>query len=483
MAKFLTLAQMQTVFADAMRSIREVMVKEIYEPVKAIADQAKAIADGVRRDADAGKFDGAKGERGDTGDAARILSKSVTYQVGDSGSIIPSGSWSISIPVVPQGKYLWTKTEIQFNSGEPVVSYVSARQGMDGSGSGSIVSVNDVRPNEDGNIVLTADDVGALPAAGGDMTGGINMNGQSISGLNDPTEGSQAARKGYVDAAKEEANAYTDEAKAEANAYTDTAKEEANAYTDAAKAEANAYTDAAARRAAPRNLLDNSDFTNLVAQAGIGGNHGTIAYAADRWILDSGTVSYEAGVGMTLNGTIRQKLEFTPAGETSAFVGMASGTASISYADGEVTITSSGGVLKWAAMYSGVYSAAAMPEYQPKGYGAELAECQRYFVKMPLNNTLFYGNSGDANGGAVRSYLPLPVSMRINPSVPSSIVCSFSTQSGTKSNLTYTIEACIKMPNGLAFYGSVSSPISSSPTYVNTVVQLRAADLEISADL
>ena len=67
MAKFLTLAQMQTVFADAMRSIREVMVKEIYEPVKAIADQAKAIADGVRRDADAGKFDGEKGERGEPG--------------------------------------------------------------------------------------------------------------------------------------------------------------------------------------------------------------------------------------------------------------------------------------------------------------------------------------------------------------------------------------------------------------------------------
>lgn len=38
----------------------------------------------------------------------------------------------------------------------------------------------------------------------------------------------------------------------------------------------------AVRRAAPRNLLDNSDFTNLVAQAGIGGNHGTIQYAADR---------------------------------------------------------------------------------------------------------------------------------------------------------------------------------------------------------
>lgn len=31
------------------------------------------------------------------------------------------------------------------------------------------------------------------------MTGTINMNGQPISGLNNPTEESQAARKGYVD--------------------------------------------------------------------------------------------------------------------------------------------------------------------------------------------------------------------------------------------------------------------------------------------
>ena len=141
------------------------------------------------------------------------------------------------------------------------------------------------------------------------------------------------------------------------------------------------YVDASVRKAAPRNLLDNSDFTNLVAQAGIGGNHGTIAYAADRWILDSGTVSYAAGVGLTLNGTIRQKLEYPPTGETSAFVGMASGAASISYADGAVTITSSGGVLKWAALYGGVYTETTKPEYQPKGYGAELAECQRYYRK------------------------------------------------------------------------------------------------------
>ena len=178
------------------------------------------------------------------------------------------------------------------------------------------------------------------------MTGAINMNGQPISGLNDPTEDTQAARKGYV---------------------------------DAAKAEVNAYTDASVRKAAPRNILDNSDFTNIIAQVGIGGNHGTVAYAADRWILDSGTVSFAEGVGLTLNGTIRQKLKFPPTGNATAFVGMASGEASISYEDGAVTITSSGGVLKWAAMYGGVYTAATMPEYQPKGYGVELAECKRYY--------------------------------------------------------------------------------------------------------
>lgn len=132
----------------------------------------------------------------------------------------------------------------------------------------------------------------------------------------------------------------------------------------------------------PRNLLDNSDFTNLVAQAGVGGNHGTDAYAADRWILDSGTVSYEAGVGLTLNGTIRQKLEFQPTGQTSAFVGMVTGVASISYAGGAVTITSSGGLIKWAALYEGSYTADTMPPYVPKGYAAELVESMRYFERI-----------------------------------------------------------------------------------------------------
>lgn len=59
--------------------------------------------------------------------------------------------------------------------------------------------VNGIAPDETGNVTLTAADVGALPVSGGDMTGPINMNGQSISGLNSPTEDTQAANKGYMD--------------------------------------------------------------------------------------------------------------------------------------------------------------------------------------------------------------------------------------------------------------------------------------------
>ena len=274
-----------------------------------------------------------KGEKGNTGAAATLVNKSVTYQVSDSGTIIPSGSWGSSIPVVSQGKYLWTKTEVQFNTGDPIVSYSVARMGIDGSG--SVSSVAGVSPDETGNVTLTAADVGALAVSGGDMAGAINMNGQPISGLNDPTEDTQAARKGYVDAS--------------------------------------------VRKAAPRNILDNSDFTNLVAQAGISGKHGSVVYAADRWKLTSGTVTYTAGTGLMLNGTITQVLEKAPTGG-SCFVGMASGTATIALNGNTITITSSGGVIKWAALYEGTYTEANRPEYQPKGYAAELAECRRYYL-------------------------------------------------------------------------------------------------------
>ena len=153
-----------------------------------------------------------KGEQGKKGDPATLVSKSVAYQVGDSGSIIPSGSWVSSVPVVPQGKYLWTRTSVQFNTGDPIVSYSVGRMGLDGSG--AVSTVCGVSPDADGNVSLSASDVGALSYSGGDLTGELKMNGQPISGLNEPTENSQAANKAYADKIAETANSANEVANA-----------------------------------------------------------------------------------------------------------------------------------------------------------------------------------------------------------------------------------------------------------------------------
>ena len=140
-----------------------------------------------------------KGEKGDTGAAATLVNKSVTYQASNSGTVIPSGSWGSSVPVVSQGKYLWTKTELQFNTGDPIAAYSVARMGKDGSG--SVSSVAGVSPDATGNVTLTAADIDAMPTTGGDFTGPVNMNGQTLSGLNAPTADDEAATKGYVNLA------------------------------------------------------------------------------------------------------------------------------------------------------------------------------------------------------------------------------------------------------------------------------------------
>lgn len=172
------------------------------------------------------------------------------------------------------------------------------------------------------------------------------------------------------------------------------------------------------RKASPSNLLDNSDFTNPVAQAGIGGNHGNQAYAIDRWILTNGSVSQQEG-GLQLNGTINQKLEHLPTGEVSAFVGMASGQASISYSDGAVTITSSGGVIAWAALYEGTYTEQTRPEFHPRGYASELMECQRYYRRYTGTqvNMVFVGCvTGSTKSIYLQPYNPVPMRLSL-PSV------------------------------------------------------------------
>lgn len=98
-----------------------------------------------------------KGDKGDKGDAAKLTSHSTTYMVSDSGTVVPSGSWVADVPNVPQGKYLWTKTVLIFNTGNPVTSYSVSRFGIDGSG--AVSSVNGKNPDPTGNVSVLAEDI------------------------------------------------------------------------------------------------------------------------------------------------------------------------------------------------------------------------------------------------------------------------------------------------------------------------------------
>lgn len=103
-----------------------------------------------------------KGDKGKTGDPATLATQNVAYQTSTSGTVIPSGNWYVNVPSVLPGNFLWTRTTIQFNSGSPIVLYSVSRYGIDGSG--SVISVNNVSPGSNGNVQLTAANVGALSA-------------------------------------------------------------------------------------------------------------------------------------------------------------------------------------------------------------------------------------------------------------------------------------------------------------------------------
>lgn len=140
-----------------------------------------------------------KGEKGDIGNPALLTSQSVTYQASTSGNVIPSGNWQGSIPTVAQGAYLWTRVAMTFNSGNPIYAYSVSRMGLDGTG--AVSKVCGKEPNSNGNVELEAENVGALPSAGGLMTGNIVMNSHQIKVLGAPTDSADAATKGYVDTA------------------------------------------------------------------------------------------------------------------------------------------------------------------------------------------------------------------------------------------------------------------------------------------
>ena len=97
-----------------------------------------------------------KGDKGDTG--VGIASTTVTYGTSDSSSTQPT-SWQTTIPTVAEGKYLWTRTVIDYTdtAKADTVSYTYAKQGTkgDAGSAGSSVTVTSIQYQE-GTSATTA---------------------------------------------------------------------------------------------------------------------------------------------------------------------------------------------------------------------------------------------------------------------------------------------------------------------------------------
>ena len=215
------------------------------------------------------------------------------------------------------------------------------------------------------------------------------------------------------------------------------------------------------------NLLDNSDFTHPIAQAGVNGAHGATGYAVDRWMRTSGATVSQAADGLKIvsdktswTAGIQQRIEakrfadvmtfavrgvFPVACRLFVYIGSGTTNFGTAYFQGDAAertlvlkltkpdgltgdevvnvyispdtgSTGTAAVVRWAALYEGEYTAETLPPYVPKGYAAELAECLRYYRRITATNETFAGYC--ANGV---SYCMIPLqTMRIKPSlVPS----------------------------------------------------------------
>ena len=210
-----------------------------------------------------------------------------------------------------------------------------------------------------------------------------------------------------------------------------------------------------------RNLLDNSDFRNPVNQRGATNYTGQWVYSIDRWVfsgIDASLTINDEYVNLPPNTKLIQPININKvnivggnytftliiAGWTEALIT----SGSIKETDGthfELTLygmhlriysvadsnyiyaeienkTEYIASIKWAALYEGSYTADNLPPYVPKGYAAELAECQRYFCKLDMGNYLLFRtrNMHSVNGyGAFEMCPPVifPQPMRKKPTV------------------------------------------------------------------
>ena len=87
--------------------------------------------------------DGAKGNDGIAGkDGVGIKTTLIEYAVSTSGTTRPASAWSTTIPTVPAGQYLWTRTTWTYTDNTTEQGYSVARQGANGANGSNGVGIS-----------------------------------------------------------------------------------------------------------------------------------------------------------------------------------------------------------------------------------------------------------------------------------------------------------------------------------------------------
>lgn len=197
------------------------------------------------------------------------------------------------------------------------------------------------------------------------------------------------------------------------------------------------------------NLLDNSNFSNAVNQRGAS-SYTASGYTIDRWAIDTwdgNPLAINSGyIAIGENIDTKQYLSDTTMGGKTYTCAAKILNQAIPLCGSGTMPTENGGIIKvkieggfelrlqkfyngycgvdlfaqpgntinveWAALYEGSYTADTLPPYTPKGYAAELAECQRYYLSIRPS-------AGFVNSAASGAYFQAAsaIRMRAIPSV------------------------------------------------------------------
>ena len=96
------------------------------------------------------------GKPGSAGKGIKGTPKS-QYQVSESGTTTPTDAWSDTIPTVPEGKYLWTKTVTEYTDGTSTTGYSVSHIGKNGTEGNGVTGTE---------VAYQASDNGTTPPTG-----------------------------------------------------------------------------------------------------------------------------------------------------------------------------------------------------------------------------------------------------------------------------------------------------------------------------